>query len=63
MENTLHLGNGIVKTSAREIAVVVDEKGYTWICDKDAVKGIDPNRPLTEQNIESCQVMPFDHGG
>ena len=63
MENTMQLGNGILKNSARELAIVVDKKGYTWVCDKDAVKSIDPNRPLAEQNIESCQVMPFDYGG
>lgn len=56
-------GNGILKTSARELAVYVDEKGFTWICDKDAVKSIDRNKPFAEQNIERCQVMPFDHGG
>jgi len=35
-------GNGILKTSAREFTVFVDEKGNTWICDKDAeVSGFD----------------------
>ena len=57
------LGNGVLKTSARELAVFIDEKGNSWICDKDAVKDIDPNKPFEEQNIEHCQIMPFEHGG
>ena len=56
-------GEGVLKTSARQFEVFVDEKGNTWICDKDAAKSIDTNRPFEEQNIERCQVMPFDHGG
>jgi hypothetical protein len=56
-------GNGILKNSARELAQFVDEKGNSWICDKDAVAQIDPTRPFEEQNISGCQVMPFDHGG
>jgi hypothetical protein len=56
-------GEGVLKTSARELAVFVDEKGQTWICDKEAMKNIDPNRPFEEQGIERCQIMPFDHGG
>jgi len=56
-------GNGVLKNSARELAVFVDEKGHTWICDKDAAAQIDKNKPFAEQNIERCQVMPFDNGG
>jgi streptogramin lyase len=56
-------GEGILKTSARELAVFVDEKGNTWVCDKDAVKNIDRTRPFEEQNIERCEIMPFDYGG
>jgi hypothetical protein len=56
-------GEGILKKSARELAVFVDEEGNSWICDKDAVKDIDPNKPFSEQNMERCQIMPFDHGG
>ena len=56
-------GDGVLKTSARPFEVFVDEKGNTWICDEDAAKTIDRNRPFEEQNIERCQVMPFDHGG
>jgi hypothetical protein len=56
-------GNGVLKTSARELTVFVDEKGNSWICDKDAVKNIDPGKPFEGQNIERCQIMPFDHGG
>ena len=56
-------GEGILKTSARELTVFVDEKGDTWICDKDAAQAIDRSRPFSDQNIERCQVMPFDHGG
>jgi streptogramin lyase len=56
-------GNGVLKTSARELAVFVDEKGNSWICDKDAVASIDRNKPFEGQNIERCQVMPFDNGG
>lgn len=56
-------GNGILKTSARELAVFVDEKGNSWICDKDAVTSIDRSKPFEDQNIERCQVMPFDNGG
>ena len=57
------LGNGIQKTSARAIAVYVDENNNTWICDKDVVGQIDPSRPFAEQNIARCGIMPFDHGG
>jgi hypothetical protein len=64
MEKTKSLfGNGVLKNSARELAVFVDEKGHQWICDKDALKDIDRNKPFEGQNIERCQVMPFDHGG
>jgi streptogramin lyase len=56
-------GEGILKNSVRETAVYVDKKGNTWICDKDAIGDIDPNKPLEKQNIERCQIMPFDHGG
>jgi len=56
-------GEGVLKTSARKFEVFVDEEGNTWICDKDAVKDIDPNKPFADQNIERCQIMPFDHGG
>ncbi len=56
-------GNGVLKTSARQYEVFVDEKGQTWICDKEVVDQIDPNRPFEEQNMERCQIMPFDHGG
>ena len=64
MEDTKSVfGNGILKASARDLAVFVDEKGNSWICDKEAVKNIDPNKPFEEQGIERCQVMPFDHGG
>jgi hypothetical protein len=56
-------GNGVLKNSARELAVFVDEEGHTWICDKDAVAQIDKNKPFAGQNIERCQVMPFDNGG
>jgi hypothetical protein len=56
-------GEGILKNSARETAVYVDKKGNTWICDKEVIGDIDPNIPLEEQNIDSCQIMPFDHGG
>ena len=64
MENEKTLfGDGILKKRAREFTVFVDEDGNTWICDKDAAKSIDPNKPFADQNIERCQVMPFDHGG
>jgi hypothetical protein len=64
MEQTKSVfGNGVLKNSARELAVFVDEKGNQWICDKDAVAQIDRTKPFSEQNIERCQVMPFDHGG
>ena len=56
-------GEGVLKTSARAMEVFVDEEGNTWICDKDAVKDIDLNKPFAGQNIERCQIMPFDHGG
>ncbi|MBD3383105.1 MAG: hypothetical protein GF404_13045 [candidate division Zixibacteria bacterium] len=56
-------GEGVLKTSARQLSVFVDDKGNSWICDKDAVKDIDPNKPFEEQNMERCQIMPFDHGG
>jgi len=56
-------GNGVLKQSARELAVFVDETGNTWICDKDAAAQIDRSKPFEAQNIERCQVMPFDHGG
>jgi streptogramin lyase len=63
MEKKSLFGEGVLKTSSRELAVYVDEKGDTWICDKDAIKSIDPNKPLEQQNMERCQIMPFDHGG
>jgi len=56
-------GEGVLKTSAREMTVFVDADGSTWICDKEAAKNIDPQKPLSDQGIERCQVMPFDHGG
>ncbi len=56
-------GNGVLKKSAREFTVFVDEDGTSWICDKEAADQIDRSRPFKEQNIERCQVMPFDHGG
>ena len=56
-------GNGVLKQSARELSVFVDEHGNSWICDKDAIEHIDRNRPFAEQNVERCQIMPFDHGG
>jgi streptogramin lyase len=56
-------GNGVLKKSARELAVFVDDDGNTWICDKDAVSQIDRTKPFADQKIERCQVMPFDHGG
>ena len=56
-------GDGVLKTSARELAILVDKNGDTWICDKDAVKNVDRSKPFAEQNLERCQVMPFDHGG
>jgi streptogramin lyase len=35
-------GNGITKTSARPIKIVVDPQGEYWICDKDAeISGFD----------------------
>ena len=63
MDKKSLFGEGVLKTSARELTVYVDKKGDTWICDKDAVKDIDPNKPLEQQNMERCQIMPFDHGG
>ena len=57
------LGNGIRKNSARQLVQFVDEKGNTWICDRDAMSQIDPTRPFEEQNIAGGQVIPFDHGG
>lgn len=63
MEKKTVFGEGVLKTSARELAVLVDDNGDTWICDKDAVKDIDRSKPFAEQNLERCQVMPFDHGG
>ena len=56
-------GEGILKQSARELAVFVDEKGNSWICDKSEVSKIDRSKPFEGQNLERCQVMPFDHGG
>jgi predicted RNA-binding protein with PIN domain len=56
-------GEGVLKTSARELSVFVDEEGNSWICDKEAAKNIDPNKPFAEQGMERCQIMPFDHGG
>ncbi|MBD3170552.1 MAG: hypothetical protein GF307_13790 [candidate division Zixibacteria bacterium] len=56
-------GGGVLKKSAREFSVLVDEEGNTWICDKEAAANVDRNRPFSEQNLERCQVMPFDHGG
>lgn len=63
MEKKTVFGDGVLKTSARELAVLVDDNGDTWICDKDAVKNIDRSKPFADQNLERCQVMPFDHGG
>jgi hypothetical protein len=63
MEKKSVFGDGVLKTSARELAVIVDDNGDTWICDKDAVKDIDRSKPFADQNLERCQVMPFDHGG
>lgn len=31
-----HVGNGIVKTSARPVKFVRDSSGEIWICDKNA---------------------------
>lgn len=56
-------GEGVLKKSARQLTVFVDENGNSWICDAEAAKNIDPNKPFEDQNIEGCQVMPFDHGG
>jgi hypothetical protein len=56
-------GDGVLKKSAREFSVLVDDEGNTWICDKEELKNVDPNKPFAEQNLERCQVMPFDHGG
>jgi hypothetical protein len=56
-------GEGVLKKSAREFSVFVDEEGNTWICDKEEAKNIDPNKPFSQQKLERCQVMPFDHGG
>ena len=39
-------GNGVLKSSAREFQVFVDEEGNTWICDKDEAAKIDPNKPF-----------------
>lgn len=64
MEKTKSVfGNGVLKHSARELTVFIDENGHTWICDKEAAGHIDHSRPFAEQNIEGCQVMPFDNGG
>lgn len=57
------LGNGILKQSARALAVYVDANGNSYICDKDEAAKIDRSRPIEEQNLTRCQVMPFDHGG
>lgn len=62
-ENKTIFGAGVLKTSAREMTVFVDEEGNTWICDKEAAKKIDRSKPFAQQGIERCQVMPFDHGG
>jgi hypothetical protein len=56
-------GDGVLKSSARELQVFVDEEGNTWICDKDEAAKIDPSKPFAEQGLERCQIMPFDHGG
>ncbi len=57
------LGNGINKDTARPLEVYVDINGNEWICDKEVISDIDPERPLEDQNIIRCQMMPFDHGG
>jgi len=57
------LGEGILKTSARELSVFVDEKGQTWICDKDAVRSTSAITSADLRGIGQCQIMPFDHGG
>jgi hypothetical protein len=56
-------GDGVLKTSARELVVFVDDNGDSWICDKEEAQNIDRNVPFEKQNLERCQVMPFDHGG
>ncbi|MBD3233237.1 MAG: hypothetical protein GF315_05890 [candidate division Zixibacteria bacterium] len=56
-------GNGVTKTSARDLVVLTDEQGATWICDAEEAAKVDRNRPFGEQNLKRCQVMPFDHGG
>jgi streptogramin lyase len=64
MENKQSVfGYGILKTSAREYSVFADEKGNSWMCNANAIKNIDHNKPFEEQHIERCQVRPFDFGG
>jgi len=62
-ENKKVFGEGVLKSSARELRVFVDKNGDTYICDKETAANVDPDKPLAEQGLERCQVMPFDHGG
>ena len=57
------LGNGIVKNTARPLAIFVDSKNNEYVCDRDCIDNLDPSRPFEEQACSSCADNPFDIGG
>ena len=58
------LGTGVVKSPAFEIKTYVDRTtGHVWTCDREAFDKIDRTKPMAEQSIPGCEIMPFDYGG
>ncbi|MFC1565239.1 hypothetical protein ACFL6G_09905 [candidate division KSB1 bacterium] len=63
MNKETTFGKGIVKTSARPIAIFVDSNNNEYVCDKDCIDNLDASRPFEEQSCSSCESNPFDIGG
>lgn len=57
------LGNGIVRNTARPLAIFVDSNNNEYVCDKVDFDLLDPSRSFEDQIGKSCEVNPFDIGG
>ncbi|MFC1556927.1 hypothetical protein ACFL6I_04915 [candidate division KSB1 bacterium] len=63
MSTEKYLGNGILKTSTRPLAIFVDKNGNEYVCDKDSIANLDSSRSFEEQECIGCASNPFDIGG
>ncbi|MFC1553675.1 hypothetical protein ACFL7D_03475 [candidate division KSB1 bacterium] len=57
MSSKKNFGKGIVKTSARPLAIFIDKNGNEYVCDKKCNDRFDPSLLLRNRSVPNVQPI------